>query len=65
MGNVIKINTGLHVGPAAVQALHQLENDLCNAIATAKLAELPQGFIVALLHAYAAQQTASMLEGTT
>lgn len=65
MSNVIKIDTGLHVGPAAVAALHQLENDLCNAIATAKLAELPQGLIVALLHAYAAQQTASMLEGTT
>ena len=65
VSNVIKLDTGLHVGPAAVQALHQLENDVCNAIATAKLAELPQGFIVALLHAYAAQQTACMLEGNT
>lgn len=44
-------------------AVHSFDEALCKAIDAAKKAGVPQGLIVALLHAHAHTQTAIIAEG--
>lgn len=48
--------------PGVSRGLHDFERELIASIDKAKAANLPQGLIVALLHAHAQQQTSILLE---
>jgi hypothetical protein len=44
-------------------AVHAMDSAIMAAISAAKAASVPQGLIVGLLHGYAHDQTAAMLDG--
>lgn len=48
--------------PSVSRGLHDFERELIAAIDKAKAAALPQGLIVALLHAHTQQQTTQLIE---
>lgn len=50
------------VSPSVFNHTHKLDNALRDAIQAAKFVGVPQGFIVALLHAHAARETSQLLE---
>ena len=54
---VVTLFPGGTVSRDQVAAIHQLESHLNEAVQQAKSAQVPQGFIVALLHAVAMRET--------
>lgn len=60
--NVAPIRTPLQVSPAMQDATRTFESDLLKCIDDAKSMGLPQGIIVALLHAHALQQTQYLIK---
>lgn len=62
MNGVEPIRTPLNVSPAMHDATRMFELDLLKCIDDAKSMGLPQGIIVALLHAHALQQTQQMIK---
>lgn len=62
MNNVINAFPGGVVSPVQVAAFNALEAALLDAITAAKDVGVPQGFIVALLHGHALQQTQTMID---
>jgi len=44
-----------------IAAVQQFENQLAQAVETAKGTRVPQGFIVALLHAFAMRETQDLM----
>lgn len=61
MTNVTRIRHALPVSEDVATALSAFDAELMQVIQSAKDAGLPQGFIVALLHARAQEQTQAML----
>lgn len=62
MRNVTRIRHALPVSNEIADRLSEFESGVNDAIAAAKDAGLPQGLLVAILHAYAQQQTQEMLD---
>lgn len=62
MNNVINAFPGGVVSPDQVAAVNDLDACLLMAITSAKDVGVPQGFIVALLHGHAAQETQIMID---
>lgn len=63
MSNITRIQHALPMPPETRQVLEAFERAVDLAISLAKSEGLPQGFLVAILHAKAQQQTTIMLEG--
>ncbi len=49
------------VSPSVVNNVKRFDNALAEAVSAAKIAGVPQGFVVALLHAHAARETSQLL----
>lgn len=62
MSNVTRIRHALPVSKEIADRLSEFEAGITDAIAAAKDAGLPQGFLIAILHTYAQQQTQKMLD---
>lgn len=62
MGNVTNIRHAMPVSAEVSKALEILDRAIIKAIADAQDAGLPQGFVVAILHAQALRQTKRMIE---
>ncbi len=63
MDNVINAFPGSVVSLDQLKELHAMDGAIMEAIKSAKDAGVPQGFIVAILHAHTYQQTAAMVDG--
>jgi len=63
--NTVKVFPGGVVSRDQQAALRQFERILMAAVQDAKDAGVPQGFIVAVLHGHATQQTNMMIEAAT
>lgn len=64
MSKVIQLYPGGVVSKEQVEGVRQFEEAIILAIADAKALEIPQGFIVSLLHGHALQQTQQMLDNS-
>lgn len=60
-GPVIKLFPGGVVTREQVDAMQAFEGEVETALTTAKTAGVPQGFLVALLHAFANRETSELL----
>lgn len=60
-GSVRQLLAG-EVSPGVVNHTTRFDNAIREAVSAAKNAGIPQGFIVALLHAHAARETSQLLE---
>ena len=63
MTNVTRLRHALPLSPDINKAIVDLDSAIAKAIDAAKVAGLPQGFIVALLHGQAHSETARMVKG--
>lgn len=61
MGNVTNIRQPMPISAEVSKALEILDRAVVKAIADAQEAGLPQGFVVAILHANALRQTQLLL----
>ena len=62
MSNVTPIRHAMPISAEVSKALETLDRAVIKAIADAQDAGLPQGFVVAILHAQAMRQTKRMIE---
>ena len=62
MGNVTNIRQPMPISAEVSKALEILDRAVVKAIADAQEAGLPQGFVVAILHAHALRQTQRMIQ---